>query len=400
MDGKQALDYFTKYSYNSLVLIGFWPVPTCKYKQVINFQCIFSFLFLTFSLVIPQGFRLTQVWGDIDLMSNVLCTAELPFLVALSKMIILFYLSVLFDKFLDDWKRKKSDEELDIMNISAQFGKKISLLCIFLGQATPVARLVQIIFENLSNWSSSDHLKNFTLYIDAYYPYEWNYTPVYEITCFMEYIGTFMAALAYSGTDGLFSEIAFHLSGQYHILRHKLFHIVNEIDENTSLTDIDESFSYIVKFHDRINSCIDIVEDTFSFMCLVQLLACSIQFCIQCYLLVLCITVQQSSPILFDILFILVFLTYMTANFYVYCYLAEKLQSESFAFAEAAYICNWYTLPPKKIKYFLLLIQRGRKPVNLTAGKFCIINLILFASIIKTSMGYLSFLLTMRSAQK
>lgn len=41
-----------------------------------------------------------------------------------------------------------------------------------------------------------------------------------------------------------------------------------------------------------------------------------------------CITVQQSSPILFDILFILVFLTYMTANFYVYCYLAEKLQSE------------------------------------------------------------------------
>lgn len=86
---KIALDFFTKYSYNSLVLIGLWP--DCKYKQMAVFQCIFSFLFLTFSLVIPQALRLLQVWGDLDLTSNVLCTAELPYLVALTKMMVLFY---------------------------------------------------------------------------------------------------------------------------------------------------------------------------------------------------------------------------------------------------------------------------------------------------------------------
>lgn len=80
-----------KYSYNSLVLIGLWPISSCKYKQIVNFQSIFSFLFLTFSLVIPQGLRLIQVWGDLDLTSNVLCTAELPYLVALTKMIVLFF---------------------------------------------------------------------------------------------------------------------------------------------------------------------------------------------------------------------------------------------------------------------------------------------------------------------
>ncbi|XP_043466419.1 uncharacterized protein LOC122501189 [Leptopilina heterotoma] len=61
-----------------------------------------------------------------------------------------------------------------------------------------------------------------------------------------------------------------------------------------------------------------------------------------------------------------------------------------------AYDCEWYHLPTKKVKSLLLLIQMGQKPVEITAGKFCVLNLILFGSIMKTSMGYLSFLITMK----
>lgn len=159
----------------------------------------------------------------------------------------------LYRNFVEDWERKKDFEELEIMINSGQQGKKISFICIFLGQATPVARLFQIIFENMSEWSRNDVYKNYTLYIDAYIPYNWNYTPVFEITCLIEYIGTLMAALSYSGTDGLFSEIAFHLSGQYHILRLKLLDIVNRMNQNTSWIDIDKTFSNVVDNHERIN---------------------------------------------------------------------------------------------------------------------------------------------------
>lgn len=180
-------------------------------------------------------------------------------------------MSILYENFIDDWERKKSNEELDIMNNSGQDGKKISLLCIFLGQITPVARLIQIIFENLNNWNNhDDDFKNYTLYIDAYFPFEWNYSPVFELTCSMEYIGTLMAALAYSGTDGLFSEIAFHLTGQYHILRLKLLNIVNKMNENTLFIDIDDGFSYIVNNHERINRFIPdfVFNSYFIFHCL------------------------------------------------------------------------------------------------------------------------------------
>lgn len=166
-------------------------------------------------------------------------------------------MSTLYENFIDDWERKKDIEELDIMINSGQVGKKISCLCVLLGQLTPLALLFQTSFENMSEWSKKYMYKNYTLFVDAYYPYDWNYTPVFEITCFTEYLGTVIASLSYSGIDGLFSEIAFHLSAQYHILRLKLLDIVNKMNKNTSWIDIDQAFSNIVDRHERINRFLD-----------------------------------------------------------------------------------------------------------------------------------------------
>ncbi|XP_051164865.1 uncharacterized protein LOC127283813 [Leptopilina boulardi] len=160
-----------------------------------------------------------------------------------------------------------------------------------------IARLIQWIFENLNDWNNQHHFKNYTLYVEAYYPFVWNYSPVFEVTCIIEYFGTFLATVAYTGTDGFFSQIVLHLSGEYHILRLQLLRL-------------------------------------------------------------------------------------------------------SFAFAQTAYDCEWYHLPPQKVKGLLLLMQSGHKPVAITAGKFCVLNLILFGSIMKTSMGYLSCLITMRQTSK
>lgn len=162
-------------------------------------------------------------------------------------------MSNLFSSFIDDWEKKKNSQQLNIMLKTGRSGRRISFLCIFMGLLTVHARIPQILFLNFDTWKRNDADKNFTLYIEAYFPYDWNYSPVFEITCIIEYIGTFLATVAYTGTDGFFSQIAFHLSGQYHILRLRLLELVNKTDNLKSWVEFDEKLNCIIQIHEHIN---------------------------------------------------------------------------------------------------------------------------------------------------
>lgn len=70
-------------------MLGVWP--TSKNENLAKFLFIVTFTFTFFSVFLPQAIRLIQIWGDLDLTSNILSTAELPFTVALIKMIVLLY---------------------------------------------------------------------------------------------------------------------------------------------------------------------------------------------------------------------------------------------------------------------------------------------------------------------
>lgn len=154
---------------------------------------------------------------------------------------------------IDHWNKKRSNQESDIMFQSGQRGKNFSLFCMCLGHVSVNARLIQFIFENLSNWRNPNLYKNYTLYIEGYYPYTWNYSPIFEITSFTQYFGIFVGTIAYTGTDGFFSLIVLHLSGQYQILRLQLSDIVNEVGGRKSWTEFNERFSKIIFLHEHIN---------------------------------------------------------------------------------------------------------------------------------------------------
>ena len=152
-----------------------------------------------------------------------------------------------------DWENKKTNQEREIMINCGQIGKKVFIFCTCLGHGTMNSRIVQVFFENLEIYRNHDINATRTLYIEAYFPFDCNYSPVFEMTCFIEYIGAFLGTLSYCGTDGLFTQIAFHLCGQYNILRLSLLDIVPEIDNQVSHVDFEKKLSRIVNIHEHIN---------------------------------------------------------------------------------------------------------------------------------------------------
>lgn len=82
------MEILTKYTRFSLTAFGAWPgqknEKLCKGLFIICFLCVIFCLFL------PQTIKMLQVWNNFDLLSNILCTAELTFFIAITKMVVLF----------------------------------------------------------------------------------------------------------------------------------------------------------------------------------------------------------------------------------------------------------------------------------------------------------------------
>ena len=80
---------------------------------------------------------------------------------------------------------------------------------------------------------------------------------------------------------------------------------------------------------------------------------------------------------------------------FAYSYVGEYLKRQMEAVGNSVYFCSWYDIPKCVAKDIIYVIMRTQDPVFLKAGKFFVVNMETYMSIIKTSMSYLSVLRVM-----
>ncbi|KAK2588368.1 hypothetical protein KPH14_004382 [Odynerus spinipes] len=137
--------------------------------------------------------------------------------------------------------------------------------------------------------------------------------------------------------------------------------------ENIDGRDLQAELARIVKKHDTLNRFANIIEERFNGMLLMQMLGCTVQLCVQCFQAILSLTVEKNGFFLVQISFLALYISYVLLQVYLYCYIGERLFSESTEIANAAYECDCHAL---------------------------------FSDILKTSMGYLSVLYAMRTNEE
>ncbi|XP_053667101.1 odorant receptor 49b-like [Anopheles marshallii] len=111
--------------------------------------------------------------------------------------------------------------------------------------------------------------------------------------------------------------------------------------------------------------------------------------------LLLCILVWSSMLLYFTVSgfntqFINLFVLFLfdTTETFGYCYLGNQLSDESAHIARAVYECKWETLSSKTQKDLQLALARAQRPVGITAGKFCFMNMEQFAQVVKTTYSF------------
>ncbi|XP_076759452.1 odorant receptor 10-like [Xylocopa sonorina] len=201
----------------------------------------------------------------------------------------------------------------------------------------------------------------------------------------VEYMMLLLTSTGNLGSDSLFFGIAFHLCGQVEVLRLEFSKLDNE---NGRAID---RFVVLIKRHIYLLNLAEMLNGTVSTVLIVQLFSSCILICTSGFQFILALSVGNVVLVIKTFVVASTLLVQLFAYSYVGDYLTRRMRNV----ANSAYSCGWYDLPKNVPKDIIYVIMRAQDPVQLTAGKFFIVNMETYMSILKTSMSYLSVLRVM-----
>ncbi|XP_071626239.1 odorant receptor 10-like isoform X2 [Temnothorax longispinosus] len=351
-----------------LELIGLWPRTneTVKNTFVSDLRVGMIFFVITFLSIIPLLCSFVQVWGDMILMIDNL-QVTLPLIVVSLKLVIIRWkrtaVVLLVNMMAEDWMKLKIDSERDVMIRRARAARLIVICGYFLMIFVFVVLIVLPSFER---------------------------SPQFELAFVIQATTMFVGAITYTSVDAFLGLTILHICGQLENFKYRLDNLV-------SCKDFDSTLRINVETHLRIIRFASKIEDIFTLMMLGLVFYFGILFCLFGFLLVTVINGDEMGDISPSrICFLVIGIFTLLAHTLLYCGAGEIIAEQ----CEAVYhtMCNleWYKLESRKEKNLILLMIRANEPFRITAGKIFPLTMTTFCSLLKTSAGYISFLLAKR----
>ncbi|XP_012150719.2 odorant receptor 9a-like [Megachile rotundata] len=402
----QDLKVALGWNQRNMNVIGIWPDPFTARKHWDMCKVLAAILITVFFGVGPQSANLFFIWGDIELVTENLSTANIPGINVILKLSFAWYHKDTFKPvikhFYDDWNAPKTEEERATMRTYAKSSNMISIygsiLTFTMETVFLSVRLITIMLSD-KNQTSQDHLAIYP----GYFPYDLRRTSNFVFTTVGQVAAGYLATIAYTTVDTFIAMLVIHLCGQFKILKTKLKRLMGDPDCGKDADLIQKELADIVKKHEYLNEFAAKIEECFNMLLLMQMLLCTIEFCFQGFLFFDVLLKggagMYNSQWLFFVFFVLLVL-FVLVHIYIYCYIGEMILVQNMEMSNAAYESNWFNVSPREARCLLFIMNRSHRPLCLTAGKFSTFSMELFSTILKTAMGYLSVLLTVASSDQ
>ncbi|XP_046815746.1 odorant receptor 13a-like [Vespa crabro] len=391
VDDKKSshVHYACGWNIYSMRFMGLWPDEKLISPSE-NIKVFSAIFFMFFFVSLPQTINLFFIWGDFDLVVENLSMDNMTISIAILKTIAFWFngksLKGLLNFMEKDRKEATKEDDVKRMMIVAEISRKITITANIMCNSLVV---FYAIMHLATNYASARGL-----FFPAYFPWETKPSPNYELIFFGQLMGSFYACATYSVVDTFVATLVLHVCGQLANLRHELINLRSETNN-----EFQAKLGRIVKKHEYLNGFTETIENCFNIMLLIQMLGCTITLCLESFQTLESLTGEKDKFFLLELGCAAFYVCYILIQLYLYCYVGERLLSESTEMATAAYECEWYNLSPNEAKCLILIMRRARSPLRITAGKFCSFNHELFSEVVRTSMGYLSVLYAVKTEE-
>ncbi|KAL2739240.1 odorant receptor 13a-like [Vespula maculifrons] len=384
---RSHVDYAFGWNIYTMRIMGIWPEENMINPRE-NLK-VFTAVFFMFSFVsFPQTINLFFVWGDFDLVVENLAMDNVFFSITILKTIVFWLngktLKGLLNLMEEDRKETTREEDVKRMMIAADHSRKITITVNIISHSIFSAYTIMHLATNYPNTRG--------MYFPAYFPWETKPSPNYELIFFGQTMACYYSTVIYSLVDTFLATLVLHVCGQLANLKQELINFQSETTE-----EFRQKLGRIVKKQDYLNDFTETIEKCFNMMLLIQMLGCTIILCLESFGTLEVLSGEKDKYFLLELGCIAFYVSYVLLQLYLYCYIGQRLLSESTEMADAAYECKWYNLSPKEAKCLILIMRRARSPLRLTAGKFCSFSHELFTDVVRSAMGYLSVLYTVKS---
>ncbi|XP_078038243.1 uncharacterized protein LOC144470680 [Augochlora pura] len=384
----------------NLRIVGIWPEPMMLHEHIADLRAFVSVLSIMIFATIWQSVDLFMVNNDLSQITSILSLANIPAYNSAFKLIFVWYyrkdLQPIIKSFYDDWHAPKTQDERDTMVDSAKFCKHLSIWCTVLTQSMLFAYVGTRSFAIATcdiNTVQQDHL---TIY-PAYYPFDLRRMPYRIAANVGQVIAAYCALIPYTSVDIFIATLVLHTCGQFTNLNKRLSRLMDGQNGTIKSDDIQEELTSIVKRHEHLNWVAGRIDKCFSLLLLIQMLLSTLEICFQGFLFFNVMLKSGDGLLNFQMLFFVLFISFIIVHMYVYCYVGELLRVQSSEMAVAAYDSSWYNVAPPEAKCLIFIMLRSTRPLCLTAGKFGIFSMEMFSTILRTALGYLSVLVTVSS---
>ncbi|XP_067210042.1 odorant receptor 10-like isoform X1 [Linepithema humile] len=371
--------------------LGGWPLQEFNTFTLIRF--IMSFC-ITFSLIITSfinayymqiNIHCGNMYGKIDALMIGFCC--IPAVVKHSMFRIYAenmtrnYSSAISDYCAIDTKEKRT-----VMRQHAFLGRMIFYFVVAVAFTTSVGLIMTPVIEYSNNGqvnaSTNKPIAKYPVPSDCTWGQLDVSTGMYLLLFVVQCIQITIGSSAYVGNDSLFLTITLHVCGQMELLGIEFRKFAVETKNiKMDLLKLTTRHCYLLSHAQQL-------ADAISVILLTQLFCSSILICIIGFQFILALKVVDVVMIIKASIALITFLSQLFA----YSVVGEYLKSQTEEIAYSIYCSNWHCLSSKFMKNILFIIVRSQQPVTFMAGRYLVVNLQTYMSILETSFQYLSIL--------
>ncbi|CAH1371553.1 unnamed protein product [Tenebrio molitor] len=413
---------FIFYSY-SIFIIGLMCVFTITefLDMVLNFEDIYK---MTFALC----YFVTHILG----------TVKMFLMIALRKK-LWNHLKTLEEGIFKPNIQRGGINEIDFVKDAIQLCKRQARICIPKKRSITFSRTLYAALANLPYDKHNYVEGNVTIVVNTkimpyttWMPFDYNDSPLYELVFAFQIFSTVVYGYYIGATDAVICGFMMLIKAQFLIVKRELETLIERAQQATKLeskletlinraeqgaqveanpesnTDIksyspegidriqllnertqyfaEKNANEAVFHHQELIALCDHAEEDFCYLMLLQFLSSLLIVCFQLFQL------STLSPDSVEFFSMSMYLVLMLFQLLCYCWHGNEVQIVSGEVSSYVFNINWIIMKESIKKSLILIMMRSQRPCYFTAGKFSLLSLQTFMTIVRGAASYFMFL--------
>ncbi|XP_072757411.1 uncharacterized protein [Anoplolepis gracilipes] len=385
------------YRINKLLLshVGLWPSRSSSKKNIFLYCTIFSILIL----ILPQIAYLFKHVTNLADLYDVLPTFT-GAIICFMKVISLSYkineFRMLIQHVQHDWRLLQNHKNIQILMEYVERSRIFTMAYLIFFSAGALSYITApltiplldiMLASNVTRLKKLPHSSEFFLDLEKYY----------YILFAITFIGYYGAVLAVIAIDTIYFTLLQHSCGMLALLSHCLENCV--IYNNSKCIDYNYIFKWdknvenmrqCIQLQIRIERLIQLIESTFSTCLIIDIGLGVLLQCSACVMIVThmnAVEMMRNGPLLI----------LQNIRTFFNSWIGQEIIDHSSQISVAAYNGMWYQTSLKTRKMLLFLLMKCQKPIRLIIAKFYVISLENYCTVMKTSVSYVTLMVSLNS---